>query len=413
MRINNFLYVLVLAFLFNCSSKEKDSPQNNTQLAKQSVDEKATEEQTATDKATADKPTADKAAENIKGDRTEYELAKKFAPILKFDRAQDRYGYPISAFLYYQEMERNNPKLEKESSPGIENNNLNSIKEGKIPTYFYLISTKAQVRILYWWFYGMQHSCNNTGIGQTGRHHGDWERVMVILSEDKSKVASVTFWQHGGFYTRIGGPRNATCTGGNLHGRCKGKYGFESDATHPIVYVGKIAHGSYHNSNSLGSIGPAKCRYFADYRNPSASSFMYTEKNLVNLKGLQEEWAIADRKGGFMWGPNGVSTHPNKQENYPMYNMKACKGSAADPIGISTAGCYKSECLSGDSEGLKSCQKECKKGYSNWKLRCKESGLSISSYGVDHYDYDYKLPITDAGLLRRRSSEEEWDLPLP
>ena len=54
---------------------------------------------------------------------------------------------------------------------------------------------------------------------------------------------------------------------------------------------------------------------------------MYAEKNLVNLKGLQEEWAIADRKGGFIWGLMEFLPILTIKKNYPTYNMRACKGS--------------------------------------------------------------------------------------
>ena len=199
-----------------------------------------------------------------------------------------------------------------------------------------------------------------------------------------------------------------------------GEIRLSSEGSNPVVFVGKIAHGSYHSSNnSVLSKGALGCRYFADYRNPSKDSFMRTSKNLVNLKSLKQEWALVDKKGNFIWGPangtrneGGVSTNPNQQINYPSYEMRACKGSSIDATGTSTSGCYKSECLSGDVEELNSCQKECKSGYTNLGMFCKKSGwFSISSYRVKHYDYDYRLPTTDVGLLRRRNQDIEWNLP--
>ena len=72
---------------------------------------------------------------------------------------------------------------------------------------------------MYWWFYGMQHSCNTSGIGPSGRHHGDWERVMIILMKiDHNSCYLLAAWRF--FYTRIAGPRDASCTGGEAHGRC-------------------------------------------------------------------------------------------------------------------------------------------------------------------------------------------------
>jgi hypothetical protein len=81
----------------------------------------------------------------------------------------------------------------------------------------------------------------------------------VILSESHSEIAAVVYWQHAGHYTRIA-HRN----------------GFETSGTHPVVYVGKLAHGSYHSPNRGGWGGPfgawiaSPCYYWADYRNPKS-----------------------------------------------------------------------------------------------------------------------------------------------
>lgn len=58
---------------------------------------------------------------------------------------------------------------------------------------------------------------------------------MVILSEDATRVAVVTYWQHAGWYTRIGG---------------RDGFGIV-DGTHPIVYAGLKNHGSYHNTENI------------------------------------------------------------------------------------------------------------------------------------------------------------------
>lgn len=60
-----------------------------------------------------------------------------------------------------------------------------------------------------------------------------------------NQVDRVIFYQHDGWYTRNPGRYEV----------------FESE--HPVAYVGKLRHGTYHDDGGSGT-----CCYFEDYRNP-------------------------------------------------------------------------------------------------------------------------------------------------
>jgi hypothetical protein len=362
-------------------------------------------------------------------DATSKEFVQRFAPELRFDRAASQYGYPMSAQPFYDKMPKDEhgvPKAVKSASGfPMENNDGATLKSGRIPTYFQLRKFGNQIRISYWWFYGFQHSCvvdTKDYVWGTGAHHGDWEHVMVILSEDTSRVAAVTFWQHDNYYTRIAGPRDAPCTPGGI-GRCSGSHGFESSGTHPVVYVGKIGHGSYHDSN--GRTGG--CGYYEEFRNPDGpGDYMQTWLNLIDLDDdadvPSETWRVNDRWGPtaaperptWRWGPyDNIGTHPTQAP--PAASMDACAGSATYRLG--SAGCFKSECLAGDDQASEDCLKECEPGYDNAGLTCNKGKAPWEwkvygrLTGGHKYGYPYTLPLSDVGLLRRRSNESEWDLP--
>lgn len=347
----------------------------------------------------------------------ELALAQRFAPILMFDRAGQ--GYPMSAQIYYEHMQARDPLIFDaalgEKAPGIEQGTL----DRGAPTYYQVQASQSQVRITYWWYYGLQHACNDTPFSNSGRHHGDWERIMLTLREDRSAIAAVTYYQHGLWYTRIAGPRDAPCTPSGT-GRCAGSYGFPTEAERPIVYVGKIAHGSFHNTPG----GPGGCGYWEDYRNPSGENDRFeTWTNLVDMSTDQEAWMVADRAASLRWGPEddasgsrgegGVSSQPTV--NSPTYDLVACRGTPL--YAVSDSGCYQSECLAGDDEASEDCLKECEPGYTNTGLTCtKFSGIiPVSVYGrLDsgkHYGYGYRIPTTDLGLSRRRRDASEWSAP--
>jgi hypothetical protein len=354
------------------------------------------------------------------------DLVKKFAPQLRFDRAA--VGYPMAVTPFYNALAKDadgNPTVMPGTAPlGVENTAKTSLAGNSIPTYYQIRTFGNQVRIQFWWFYGYQHPCWQN----EGSHNGDWERVMVTLKEDRSAIAAVTFWQHGGWYTRIAGPRDAPCTPGGT-GRCGGSSGFEStSSTHPVVYTGKIAHGSYHDTNGSGLDTFDQCFYYGDFRNPASSAdYLSTWSNVVDLDDLGEPWMFKDlwvassrtgqgKFGDWAWGPDGISNHPT--QHAPERELKACEGTSTYAIGRPLAvGCYKSECLAGDDQASQDCLKECEPGYDNAGLTCNkgkwpwEWKVYGRLTGGHKYPYPYTLPLGDAGLSRRRSNDVEWDLP--
>jgi len=328
-------------------------------------------------------------------------IVAKFAPLLKFDSGAGSYGYPMSAETYY------NTVVQSKSVTQMQNTDPNTIKPGnRIPIYYQLRQFGSQVRIRYWIFYGYQAPCIN--INGTGSHNGDWEDITVILKQDQSGIAAVQYGQHGGRYMRIAGSRDAPCT---AVGHCDGNHGFQLSGTHPVAYIGRTAHGTFHDSSSgLAAAPGGSCTYYGDSRNGGGPS-METWGNPVSLDGNAESWLAADRKQNFPWGPDGVNTHPT-MATFP---TASCTGDANQ--GLDNAGCFKSECLSGDDQAVGNCIKECKPGYTNVGLTCNKGKWpwEWSVYGRmnsgNHYGYAFTIPSTDAGLARRRNNDGEWNLP--
>jgi len=348
-------------------------------------------------------------------------LVRRFAPQLRFDRASE--GYPMSAQPFYEDI-----VLHEEGTPEVdlmENRDKNTLNSNTPPTYYQASIFGNQIRINYWWFYGYQHRCNPTAVDDKGSHNGDWEHIMVTLTEDRNDIAAVTFYQHGGHYTRISGPRAAPCTPDGT-GRCAGSYGFKRDGSHPIVYVGKIAHGSFHD-NISGIHGVGACAYWGDFKNPdSPADYMPTWNNLISLDPIvseggglnwEEAWIPFDYSADWDWGPGGVGTHPTQKA--PTGQERACKGSPLYNT-LGTNGCYMSECLAGDDQASQNCLKECKPGYRNDGLTCGKQ-VNFSNFwkfwshwkvygrltGGNMYNYDYRIPQSDLGLSRRRK-KGEW-----
>lgn len=190
---------------------------------------------------------------------------------------------------------------------GMENSNFSSLTSGSVPTYYKVIKDgEGRLRIDYWWFYGFQHACSYvTGCpGNDGSHHGDWEHLQVTTDANRTQADYVTFPFHGDWYTRAAG-------------------GFSVDpetGLRPMVYVGKLGHGSYHDQTKSGWMAgtPHHCCEYADYRNPhSDTTWWNTYDNLVALAGNSEPWMLADRVGSpyeyngaeytitaWRWGPH-------------------------------------------------------------------------------------------------------------
>ena len=156
---------------------------------------------------------------------------EKYSPVLKFDGSAE--GYPMNAQIYLDHRCGGKHRCQ--------NNQLDAVSN---PTYFRILQSDEQNRtmdIAYWWFYGYQSACEP--IKNLGAHDGDWEHIIVHVND--LMLETVTYFQHDGHYTTSG---------------------FERIDAHPVVYVGKVAHGSYHNRTPHGIGGG--CGYFWDWRNP-------------------------------------------------------------------------------------------------------------------------------------------------
>jgi len=349
----------------------------------------------------------------------------RFAPELRFTRDSASQGYPMSAQPFFDRLTKDrsgNPVTMPGDSPlGVENTDNSTLGGSNIPTYFMERIIGTQVRINYWWFYGYQHPCIVLLGKAKGYHNGDWEHVTVILKDDRSGIAAVSYYQHNGHYTRIAAGHGPCTPAGT--GRCGGSGGFETDGTHPVVNIGRMAHGGYHDTNrwpprtdrSAPSKDPLQCAYYGDIRDPgSAADNLDSSRKLINLDGDAEAWLAKDRApADWVWGPDGISNHPTQKSPLDNEHRMACEG-------LSTAwfesdGCYKSECIAGDDEASEDCLKECEPGYNNVGLTCNkgvwpwEWKVYGRLTGGHKYGYRYTLPASDAGLARRRQSDSEWN----
>ena len=166
--------------------------------------------------------------------------ANLYRPIYKFDGSSSSYCYP---------------DYPSSKNDGRCITHLNQ----KAPVYVQVNKCSGYTVYTYWLWYGKQKPC----IAVFDKGHGnDWERVSVYVKQ--SSVKKVLFHQHGGHYTRVRGS-------------------FEIVGERPVVYIGKVAHGSYHSGcdgkcsfyefimyGCYGSLNfcPGGCGYWDDYRNP-------------------------------------------------------------------------------------------------------------------------------------------------
>ena len=363
----------------------------------------------------------------------------RFAPELRFTQDSASQGYPMSAQPFFDRLTKDSngyPIAMPGDSPlGVENTDMSTLRGSSIPTYYMLRITSpqhdivkhfagTQVRINYWWFYGYQHPCTRIiGGAYKGNHNGDWEHVTVILKEDRSAIAAISYYQHDGHYTRIS-VGHGPCTPAGT-GRCGGSGGFEMDGTHPVVYVGRMAHGGYHDTNrwlpgadrSAPSKDPLQCAYYGDIRDPSSAADNFdSSRRLIDLDGDKEAWLAKDRApAAWNWGPDGISNHPTQKSPLDDEHRMSCEGHSF--AWFESDGCYKSECLAEDDQAAVDCLKECEHGYNNVGLTCNK-GVAPWDWkiygrltGGHSYNYRYTLPDYDAGLARRRTWDWEWDLP--
>eukprot|EP01024_Parvocaulis_polyphysoides_P037400 TRINITY_DN3332_c0_g1_i10.p2 TRINITY_DN3332_c0_g1~~TRINITY_DN3332_c0_g1_i10.p2 ORF type:complete len:271 (-),score=10.18 TRINITY_DN3332_c0_g1_i10:593-1372(-) len=166
---------------------------------------------------------------------------EKFRPIYKFDTDAEQYCFPDYAkiendFVCKTTLNQNAPVYVRKDICGC-----------------YTVYT-------YFLWYGLQKSCFE---GIPLGHGNDWEEISVFTRD--GEVKKVVYHQHSGFYTRVRGT-------------------FELEGERPVVYVGQIAHGSYHagcvncagdqieDYKCTGALeecpGPLICGYWDDLRRP-------------------------------------------------------------------------------------------------------------------------------------------------
>ncbi|MEJ2880186.1 NPP1 family protein [Pedobacter sp. GR22-6] len=243
-----------------------------------------------------------------------YNLAWNFAPILKFDQAAP--DYPTSI----EDIWASTNPASIVCNGTLIMTNRNAPRSKNFPTYFEVQrhpNNSNRIFIDYWWTYKTQTTC----FANLGGHDYDWEHVVVQVNTQTNRIVTVTYFQHSGWYTR------------NWQNVAAG--------TRPQVFVGKKAHGSYHNSNSISFPG-YDCTYYGDYRNPSGSNdFVETwNTNLTEMTCQSSYFSFNGNFGTIGKGPL------YRYRDY--WYFSSCNGSA----GITgTDGCSQSNYPSGTQLG--------------------------------------------------------------
>lgn len=236
-------------------------------------------------------------------------LAAKYAPRLRFDQQfgtaenRDSKCFPGDPATYFQS------RRQGADSISLCNQDYSTIENAAVPTHYSIESCGTNVVVIrYWFFYAWQSSCVTIPlVGKFGHHAADWESVAVKIVD--GQLSRVAFYQHGGWYTRERG-------------------NFElADGTHPVSYVGKNAHGDFHDSGGKGG-----CMYWDDFRNPGdADMHMDTWRNLAPLHrdASAPEWMNCSGDGCF----DGIG-HPLEQNG----NLCGFGGCNKDGCGRSDVG---------------------------------------------------------------------------
>jgi ricin-type beta-trefoil lectin protein len=177
------------------------------------------------------------------------------------------------------------------------------VQNHQIPTYYVASQVGTNtVLIRYWYFYAWQSSC----FASAGSHAADWESMAVLVVG--GQLRRVAWYQHGGWYSHEAGD-------------------FQTAGSHPVGYVGKNAHGTYHDDGGSGG-----CLYFEDFRNPGAKDYhMDTWNNLAPLYrgGGAPAWMNCEGSGCF----DGVG-HPLEQTG----DLRGMGGCGKDGCGRTSVG---------------------------------------------------------------------------
>jgi|GEM_PF-1093079 len=231
-------------------------------------------------------------------------MAKRYAPRLRFDQetttgsGDQSKCFPSDAATYVAQ------RAQGASPVSLCNKDYSTIRNNLVPAYYIAnqVGTNT-VLIRYWYFYAWQSTC----FASAGSHAADWESMAVLVVD--GRLSRVAFYQHGGWYSREAGS-------------------FETvDGTHPIGYVGKNAHGTFHDAGGSGG-----CLYFEDFRNPGGNDYrMDTWNNLVPLtRGSgSPAWMNCTGSGCF----DGIG-HPIEQTG----DLRSMRGCGKDGCGRSSVG---------------------------------------------------------------------------
>lgn len=169
------------------------------------------------------------------------------------------------------------------------------------------------LHIAYWHFYGYNDDCDCC----SGERDAWWEFIVVKIRDwDLSpRLHEVMFGQKKGWYTRIPGHYETF------------------NVTHPVAYVGKSHHGTFHDDGGTGT-----CCYYEDFRKPGSSDqYMKTWENLMEMKETGgEEW-MSDPGTDFWHGLHS----PVYRSDWDLCSLVGCTGSNLQVCG--TCGCHKSD----------------------------------------------------------------------
>eukprot|EP01084_Bolivina_argentea_P238828 401275_1 len=271
-------------------------------------------------------------------------LALKFAPILKFDGASSGKGFPCTASQvkgFYDNNVVPQTDVTEADANMYENTDIT-----KSETFFRVIECANGFKIQYRWFYARQHEC----MSGEGAHFADWEWIIVHVSQNDLPEPgfSVSYFQHGHYYTLSYGQ-------------------FYREGNHPIVYVGKNAHGNYYDSNTFGG----GCGYFYDYRNPSGESNFFRTYNHPMHRLFDLSWSSYNGAWNYD-DPNdpGISTD---------FSMDICSKNTCSSYGCNWESCD-----------------------DNWELflgnlNC--IGVSLSKPQIDNVD---TIPVARIGITNSR-----------
>lgn len=245
-----------------------------------------------------------------------------FAPRLRFDRNAEDRCWPSNPGEYYEARKAGNKDI-------ICSTDYQALGNGKVEAYYWHNRCAEDLTVItYWFYYGYQKPCltssQTLGLhGDEGYHHVDWEKVYVLL--DKGELKRVGYSQHTGQYSRDLG--NFGLIGG----------------THPIAYVGKDSHGSYHDDGGTGN-----CLYFEDWRNPGTPDYHWdTWNNLVDLapgllpNSTAPEWMRTTANGSLF-----EDNLPPNMRGLNMCAEPACVGKDEFIRGVclgKACGCWKSD----------------------------------------------------------------------